>query len=214
MIIGIFFYKRFDKGTKLVYALWSVGLLTDVICFVLARAQENNVFLINTYRLIEWISILFIIKLWKERTIARYPSMVLSSIIFVIWCALIFAKGNMQANGTNTLFGDGARGIFIFNTWICIAEAFMIIFFTSSLLLEMSNSEFSLITNHRFWIVFGYFLYFTVNLAVFGSAEIKTISETGAIIDLYSKSWAIHNIITIVANVFFCIGLINVPKVI
>ena len=212
IIICLIYFKRLDFSFKLLLVLWVTGFITDIICRILANQHVNNILFINSFLLVEWITITFVFKLWNNHILQKFSFFKIFLIIFLNWMLVIFLKPYAENNYTRNLINFIKEGIFTFNTWAFILEALMIIFFSSTLLLKFSNIEPTLVKSAKFWIVLSYFIYFSINLVVFGTGEIKTQTDNGIVIYFYQKSWAIHNVISTISSILICIGLFLIPK--
>lgn len=209
--ICLFYFNRLDFSFRLLLFFWLVGFVVDAVCRVLANNQINNIVFINTYRLFEWICVIYVFKMWKEPILQKFSYITLFLVVIINWISVILLK---PISDNETIIGNSFAiidSISVFNTWVCILESLMLIFFASSLLLQFSKSGDFLIRNSKFWIVLGFFLYFTINLAVYATAEIKLKTDNGLVVLFAEKSWAMHNAISVIANVVTCIGLVLLP---
>lgn len=77
-------------------------------------------------------------------------------------------------------------------------------------LIKISKKEdINLTKDTSFWLSSGIFIYFSVNLVIFFTATFLFEDKVYTM----SKTWIIHSIINIIANIIFTFGLLLLPSV-
>jgi hypothetical protein len=119
----------------------------------------------------------------------------------------IFLGAVYLGYGCYTTFFD--PGPMVFNGNYRAAESLMVQAMTAYALIKISKEEnLQLMQHPEFWISAGFFIYFSVNLAVFLTANFLE----GNNISVTKNTWIIHSLINIGANLIFTFGLLCIPR--
>jgi hypothetical protein len=189
------FKKRNIPATvKLIGVLLFISGLADLLSTILIEFKINPNLVITLYVILQFVLLsLFYRSAYNLNSLKR------TAIIFVI-VFLIFAGINLF----------GFQGITGFNSNLFTISSIVFVFYAMVLFYRLiyelpviQIQEFFL-----FWFNCAIFIYFGFNLFIFISVNQILISQNDQIL----ASWAFHNIMNIIKNVIFTIGIIAILR--
>jgi len=154
-ILGIVFYWRFDSAVKAFVIFLIIGGAIDILTHTMSRFQNNNLYWMHMYTLLELVLLSGFFKVVFARMKLNIPIKTVTSIILIL-CIL------------NTIF---LQPLLSFNSNASMLVSMTIIVFsilTFYHLLDKGQIEYKLIK----WIVSGLLLYQMTNFIILGSSNI------------------------------------------
>lgn len=111
------------------------------------------------------------------------------------------------AFGLYTTFVD--PGMEAYNSTFRTGESLIIQALSAYSLIRISKDpKINLVKNPQFWISASFFIYFSVNVAIFFTATFFYDNSTV----FMSKTWGIHSIVNILANLIFTFAMYLIPN--
>ncbi len=193
MVIGLLKYKSATKPYKLIIFYFLICLITEGIATTMSLKNMNNGLVGDIFYITEGIILLaFYYLVFGEKEF-------LIPVIIIGIAYLIY--------GVYTSAID--PGPWVYNSNFRAGESLMIQALSAYALIRISKEEeVQLFSHPGFWISSGFFIYFSVNMAVFVSA---TFIMDGNIF-LTKQTWVIHSIVNMLANIIFTFGLLCIPS--
>ncbi|MDQ3049770.1 MAG: hypothetical protein M3Q95_02675 [Bacteroidota bacterium] len=191
-ITGLLKFPQAGKAMRVIIGYLLICLMVECIAMYMNSIKMNNNLVGDLFYITEGlIFISFFYLVYDEKEFA-IPAVLLALVYF--------------AYGLFTTFVD--PGYLEYNGNFRAAESLMIQALTAYALIKISKQEnLQLLQNPEFWISAGLFIYFSVNIAVFFTAEF--LFENNVM--LMRKTWLIHSVVNIFANLIFTFGLICIP---
>lgn len=191
-ILGLLKFKYAENGLRLIICYFLFCLVIEGITMYMTFIKMNNNAVADFFYIAEGLILITFFYMMYDESEFRIPAIILAT-VYVIY-------------GCYTTFID--PGYMVYNSNYRAAESLMIQALTAYALLKISNQENLEVMKHAgFWISAGFFIYFSVNLVVFISATFLFADN----IALMRKTWMIHSIVNIGANIIFTFGLLCIP---
>jgi hypothetical protein len=193
-ILALIYIRKAESSLQILKLLFVFAGVVEIIATSLAYLKINNQLLGDVYFLVEGILIgLFCYyKLGK-----KYK-----------WRFVLLGLTYLAVGIYTSLFLDPAFG---FNSIFRTTESLIILILSGSVLIHIINKEgVNLLQIPEFWIISGFFIYFTVNISLFLSGKFIMSSDNSELRQL----WIIHSLVNILANILFTLGIVRIkPKV-
>jgi hypothetical protein len=184
--IAMLQWKRMTDELKILRTLLIVSLLSDLLSLVLIKNSLNTYWIGNIF-MITQLSLLIII----FRSQLQHSSVINSILLLsVIFCLL------------NIGF---IQGPFVFNSFSNVIACLILISFCLYYFYRLLNDLPTIHIQHlpMLWISFGVLTYYGGNFFLFLVKNYLTYGETGS----HKLMWILHNLLNIVKNILFAIGL-------
>jgi hypothetical protein len=145
IIAGLVRYRRIDKSYQPFFILLLIGLLTEIISFVIIKRHRQNGFVVNIYILIEWVMIAWQFHVWG---FLKHKSGIFWLLVFLVsllWVAENFVFGRI------TDFSPYFRFFYFF---------LIVLLSTNKINFMITHDNRSLFRNPKFLICIGFLIYF------------------------------------------------------
>ncbi len=186
LFIAMLQWKRMTDELKILRTLLIISLLSDLLSLVLITYSLNTYWIGNIFMIAQLalLIILFRSQLQYHNVI---NSILLTSILF---CLL------------NVGF---IQGPFVFNSLSNVIACLILISFCLYYFYHLLNDLPTIHIQHlpMLWISFGVLTYYGGNFFLFLVKNYLTYGETGS----HKTMWILHNLLNIVKNILFAIGL-------
>lgn len=195
LLAGLLFFRNFQKHLTFIFAVVLIGALTEVLNQISVYDNEENMFWMNIYTLLEGIGIsLFFITTDKfskpEKNLIRLFILLLC-IAFLAYMTIEERWGKMSPI-TTTL-----ESVFVI---LLSLKLFWNILFRQ----QIEN----LSRNPIFWINTALILYFSGSIFLFIFSEYLVQNDPNAFLQI----WGLHSVFNIAFNVLLTIGFIHSKK--
>jgi hypothetical protein len=190
---GISRYKILGKEYYILLIFFFVSFLVELTATILNFQSVNNLWLGNIFSLAECFFWGIIIRAWFPPGKIRVLILIFLFLFFSVWCYSTFIQ----------------LGLFQFNNYMRAVESVVFIFLSCFLLFNVSLDTSEIIfKNPKFWFGSGLLIYFSLNLIVFGTVNFVLSNHT----QLMIKTWVIHSITNIIANLLFTTGFLCIKR--
>jgi len=188
-IIGVRYYSKLDKLFRQIFAYICLEFLIETTAFIMMKCNIHNVFIYNSYVLIEGVWTILILKLLITNRRAKkfiYPAIALYALL---WIATTFFYIHFNR----------------FNYFLRSVESLIIVLFSGIAMLSVSNeTEIDILKNSKFIYITSKFFYFSVTLFVFGISNLMLNNKK---LLVNSEVWLVHSIINIISNIILMLSL-------
>lgn len=193
-LVGFFKFKSAGITFRLIIFYFILCLIVEYSSIIMSFYKVNNNLMADFFYLAEGlILIAFFYRIINEKEF-YFPA------IFLSFSYMIY--------GMYTTFID--PGPASYNSNFRTGESLILQAISAYSLIKISKKEdIQLTKDSTFWIASGIFIYFSVNLVIFFTATFLFEDK----IYTMSKTWIIHSIINIIANIIFTFGLLCLPSV-
>ena len=155
--------------------------------------KVNNSLVADLFYITEGLILIIFFYLIYNESEFHIPAIIIATVYVVYGCYSTFID----------------PGYMIYNGNYRAGESLMIQALTAYALIKISREEdLKLMNNPGFWISAALFIYFSVNIAVFITATFLFENN----VTLMKKTWMIHSIVNIGANLIFTFGLSCIPE--
>jgi len=193
MVVGLLRYKSATKPFKLIIFYFLVCLITEGIATSMSLMKLNNSLVGDIFYITEGILLL------------AFYYLVFGEKEFFIPAIIIGMAYLIYGIYTTTI----DPGPWVYNANLRAGESLMIQALSAYALIRISKEEDVHIFSHPgFWISSGFFIYFSVNIAVFVSAMFIVEGN----VFLTKHTWFIHSIVNLLSNIIFTFGLLCIPS--
>ena len=187
--VGIYKARCMRPRSLYIFLLWLVSnAIINLLNVILAASDINNLLIMQLYTLLEFTFLTLLYRAIVRRKIIRKAA------TFCLAAFFIFKVIDMRY----------ITGLYQIDTWAITIESMVMIvfgFFCFAQLLDERNS--TLVGKPVFWINTGILVYFSGSFFIFlYSTYIFSNAEE------YYMYWSIHNMLVIVRDVLFAIGMI------
>jgi hypothetical protein len=145
IIAGLVRYRRIDKSYQPFFILLLIGLLTEIVSFMIIRQHKHNGFVVNIYILVEWIMIAWQFHVWGFLKQKSRIFWLLVFLVSLLWVAENFVFGRI------TDFSPYFRFFYFF---------LIVLLSTNKINFMITHDNRSLIRNPKFLICIGFLIYF------------------------------------------------------
>lgn len=191
-ITGILKFSHAGKAMRVIISYLLICLMVECIAMYMNSIKMNNNLVGDIFYITEGLLFIYFFYLVYDEREFAIPALLLALVYFTY--------------GLYTTFID--PGYLEYNGNFRAAESLMVQALTAYALIKISKEEnLQLLQNPEFWISAGLFIYFSVNIAVFFTAEF--LFENNVM--LMRKTWLIHSVVNIFANLIFTFGLLCIP---
>lgn len=178
-------WKRIPREISELRWLLAIGLIFDIVGRTLGILSINNLWVYDVFMFFQFSVLLYI---FSKQFSAKTPFILVYTIIgcFYLISLLFLSKATKSLVRSNAVDG-------------------LVLIVVSILFFYKLLSELKVVSIHRLpvlWISFATLFYYSGNLFVFLAA---TYLETDQ--DYLSVFWILHNVLNIIKNVLFAIGL-------
>lgn len=191
-IVALYFYRKFDKITKLFFTYLALSALFEALMILWVIRGENNLWISHIFTPIEYGLLAFMLSCWQGNK--TFKKLVRLSIPIVILLTISL-----------NLFGVEQTNTFDYISIPVVSV--LLAAFSWHILHQMSlHDTGDLLKNHIFWITVGIFIYFSGGLFVFA---LGILPQNGALYIIFQ----VNSVLLIFRNICFVIGLIYLNPV-
>ena len=187
---------RFGAATRpfrIIIFYFLLCLVTEGVSMYLSFNKVNNSLVADLFYITEGLILIIFFYLIYNESEFHIPAIIIATVYVVYGCYSTFID----------------PGYMIYNGNYRAGESLMIQALTAYALIKISREEdLKLMNNPGFWISAALFIYFSVNIAVFITATFLFENN----VTLMKKTWMIHSIVNIGANLIFTFGLSCIPE--
>lgn len=186
-IVALYFYKKFDKITKLFFTYLALSAFFEALMIIWVIRGEHNLWLSHIFTPIEYGFLAYMLSFWQENQ--AFKKFMRFSIPIVI--LLIISLNLFGVEQTNTF------------DYISIPViSVLLAAFSWHILHQMSiHDTGDLLKSHKFWITVGIFIYFSGGLFVFAMG---ILPQNEALYVIFQ----VNSVLLIIRNICFVIGLL------
>lgn len=192
-IAGLIKFRSAGKTSRLIIFYFMICVIVECVSFYLTHNKTNNNLLADIFYMVEGlILITFFYLIFNEKDFF-YP-------------AIILSVSYLGYGLYTTIFDPGP---YAYNSNFRTGESLVIQALSAYSLIRYSKMENgNLLQNTEFWLSAGLFIYYSVNIAIFFTATFLVDESTYVM----RKTWIIHSIVNILANLIFTFGLTCIPS--
>jgi hypothetical protein len=184
---ALYRFPLLNKELKIMGWLFIVSTVIEIVSFATSYYRVNNLWLINSYNIIEGFIFFYICGRWFQSQKIFRAVMILFAVYAGFWFYTTFISA----------------GFFEFNEKEKTLKGILLILITGSLLLRISKEDTVFISqDYRFWFVAAILIYFSVGVVIFSTANLILEDNIKA---MY-YSWNVHSVINIICNLLFAYG--------
>jgi len=185
LVIGALRYRHFDAGTRIIFFLVVVDMLSESIGFYTAIRYHSNAITYNISAVLDFflLNMYFndVIDVFYKRRIGWY----IAGVSVVLWILNLIFLQPIDVFGTNFLFVEG---------FVIIAVSLFGFF-----RLLLHHDQLRLFRYHHFWFITMILLYWSLTFLNFGFYSLITIK-------VIKRAWVMISIIWM-ANVLLYLGI-------
>jgi len=190
---GLIKFNHADKAVRMMIYYIFFCVLLEGLTLSLTSLQINNALIADIFYMIEGVFLITFFYFVYAESEFRIPALLLAVIYL--------------GYGFYTTFVS--PGYLVYNSNYRAAESLMVQALTAYALVKISKQEnLQLMQNPEFWISTGFFIYFSVNIAVFITANFLVEND----LTMMRNTWMIHSLVNIGANLIFTFGLSCIPR--
>ncbi len=192
-LMGLMKIKFAGKAMRMAIIYLFICVFFEGLTSYLAFMKINNSLISSIFMLIEGLLLIGFFSLVYREPEFRIPALLLAVVYFIY--------------GGYTILVD--PGYLAYNGNLRTAESLMVQALTAYALIKISKEEnLQLMQHPEFWISAGFFIYFSVNIAIFLTSNFLHDNN----ISVTKNTWMIHSIVNIGANLIFTFGLSCIPR--
>jgi hypothetical protein len=190
---GLRNYRFATTPFRIIIFYFLVCMVTEGVSMYMGYRRINNNLVADLFYISEGLLLItFFYFIYAEHEF-RIPAFILAAVYLIYGCYSSFID----------------PGPAVYNSNFRAGESLMVQALSAYALIKISRQEdLQLTVNPGFWITSGFFLYFSVNIAVFLTATFLFENNTS----MMKKTWLIHSIVNIGANLIFTFGLSCIPQ--
>jgi hypothetical protein len=184
---ALYGFRLLNKELKLLAGLFIFSTAVEITSFITSYYRVNNLWLLNSYNLIEGFVFFYICARWFQSATVFKVLMTIFGLYVLYWMYSTVV----------------ASTIFDFNDKEKTLKGILLILTSGYLMLQFSKEETIVLTqDYRFWIIASILIYFSAGVAIFSTANYILEDNVKA---MY-YSWNAHSVINIICNLLYAYG--------
>lgn len=193
LITGLIRLRRIDKSYRPFFILLVIGILTELISFVIIqKLYKSNIVILNIYTLLEWILIAWQFHAWgflKQRKKTFYLLLILTTLWWVAENCVLHALTEMTP----------------YFHFLC--NFLIVLLSVNEINFMITHQNRNLFRNPKFLICIGFIIYFLYMIVYYWAFEISRFGKPG--ISLSIMFFVAY--VNAIANIIYAIAFLLIP---
>lgn len=197
VIIGVIRYNVIDPSYYPFFYLAGIALLVEIMNFILAKNKmyEALSVMMNIFHFTEFFFYTWLFHAWGLFNFKRNVFLLIISIFFICWAALIFGAGTVKKPG------------YYFPVIYAIALLFFAVTTFNKLVIQDRGP---IIKNPKFWILTGVIIFFSFYLLI-ESANLSVFGKNASIV-FRRGLYGIVSYTNLIVNLMFATAALCIPR--